>query len=205
MFRTKLSIFPPSYLTLLEFTDYLFWNALSPLDVTFDRNYLFFCRTIYTFSDTNCTNLPRIEPSQEEIPLPLILGIVSTRSWDNKTDQPFPRNGEKYENNNGGEPGSRYVHICYFASIKTDLARFSMARGCTLEKWRDISFCSICALKICKLMEDILNMPHNIVRASVNLRSALFPDKILSLRMRNVSNKWPTDCSTRNNTYDVDC
>lgn len=32
---------------------------------------------------------------------------------------------------------------------------------------------SICVLKICKLMEDILNMPHNIVRASVNLRSVL--------------------------------
>lgn len=32
-----------------------------------------------------------------------------------------------------------YTFVTLVASVKTDLARFSMARGCTAEKWRDIS------------------------------------------------------------------
>lgn len=33
-----------------------------------------------------------------------------------------------------------YTFVTLVASVKMDLARFSMARGCTVEKWRDISF-----------------------------------------------------------------
>ena len=150
-------LFPPTRLSLLK-------NALSPpLDVTFDRNYLFFCRATFDATRT----VPRIEPSREEIPLSG--WFLESFRHDRETTKRinlFPRDGEKYENNKGGEPGSRYVHICYFGrERKNGPGSFLNGSRVYSGKMERYFLSGICVLEICKLMEDILNMPRNNVRA----------------------------------------
>lgn len=156
--------------TLLQFTDYLFWNALSSLDVTFDRNYLFFCRT--TFKLYQHSSYIRTFSKK-----------FLSDSWNRFDDRETTKRINHFHGmgknmktiTEASQDRGTYTYVTVTLGRERKNGPGSFLNGSRVYsgKMERYFLSSICVLKICKLMEDILNMPHNIVRASVNLRSVL--------------------------------